>query len=97
MQPLPTYMQELGFEDWLEQSRHVKRITDANISSFITRLSAEEDKDSYSHRPLTMRLLVDVVCGSMIATAHIFLCAGIPMWTGKYLYSLLVVKRIMQP
>ena len=48
---LPKYMQELDFEDWLEQSDYVERVTDANISRFVELLASEEDCDSYAISP----------------------------------------------
>jgi Phosphatidylglycerol lysyltransferase, C-terminal len=51
MTVLPAYIQELDFEDWLEQSKDIKRVTDGNISRFVTLLSSEEDCDSYATSP----------------------------------------------
>ena len=48
---LPAYMQELDFEDWLEQSEYVERVTDANISHFVKLLASEVDVDSYAISP----------------------------------------------
>lgn len=51
MTMLPAYMRELDFEDWLEQSEYVERVTDANIHRFVKLLASEEDCDSYGVSP----------------------------------------------
>ncbi|MGB9154144.1 MAG: phosphatidylglycerol lysyltransferase domain-containing protein [Alphaproteobacteria bacterium] len=48
---IQAHMQELNFEDWLEQSEYVERVTDANIPHFAELLAAEEDCDSYAVSP----------------------------------------------
>ena len=51
MTMIQAHMQELNFEDWLEQSEYVERVTDANIPRFAELLAAEEDCDSYAVSP----------------------------------------------
>lgn len=51
MTMLPTYIQELDFEGWLEQSQQVERVTDVTMSHFAKALSLEEDRDSYATSP----------------------------------------------
>ena len=51
MTMLPVYVRELDFEDWLEQSKDIERVTGANISHFAKLLSTEEDFDSYVTSP----------------------------------------------
>lgn len=48
MTMLPAYIQELDFEDWLEDSKYVERITDANISRLVKLMTSEVDVDSYA-------------------------------------------------
>lgn len=51
MTMMPVYIRELDFEDWLEQSELVERVTDANLSHFVQLLASEEDCDSYAVSP----------------------------------------------
>ena len=46
-----TYMPELDFEDWLEQSERVESLTDVNVSRLVNLLGSEEDCDSYAVSP----------------------------------------------
>ncbi len=44
----PADVRELEFEDWLEESEYVERITDADIPRLVKLLSSEVDVDSYA-------------------------------------------------